>query len=149
MALFNEPLVAGECRPSLPRRQLTRPVRAEIKFTKPTNRSVARATRSRGAQALDAPHARAPRLSSFLWRMSIDRTPNGALALLANGAFARRAASLCLRAVSEGNSERAARNRIAPTSHTPPGLSATSPFDDAADRLTGPRTASILVQTEL
>jgi hypothetical protein len=65
MALFNQSLVAGECRPSLLRRQLTRTVRVEIKFTKPTYRNVARATRSQ-AHAVDAMHASAPRLYGFL-----------------------------------------------------------------------------------
>ena len=49
MALFNQSLVAGECRPSPLPRQLTGTVRVEIKFAKPTNRNVARATRSRRA----------------------------------------------------------------------------------------------------
>jgi hypothetical protein len=44
---------------------LTRTVRVEIKFTKPTYRNVARATRSQ-AHAVDAMHASAPRLYGFL-----------------------------------------------------------------------------------
>jgi hypothetical protein len=48
MLLFNKPIVARECRPSLMRRQLTRAVYAGIKFSKPENRNAAWTTPLRG-----------------------------------------------------------------------------------------------------
>jgi hypothetical protein len=96
MALFNQLLVAGECRPSLLRRQLTRTVRVEIKFTRPTNRNVARATRSR-THAVDAMHASPLRLYGFLLvsRESIVRQAARSI-FLSDGAVASHASRLCL-----------------------------------------------------
>jgi hypothetical protein len=67
MLFFNKPPVAGECRPSTIRRQLTRAAYAGVKFTKPINRlsHTRRDLAVKRAPAVDALHAKCAVSSEF------------------------------------------------------------------------------------
>jgi hypothetical protein len=148
MALFNESLVAGECRPSLLRRQLTRTARVAIKFAKPTNRNVARDAIAVPMQLMHCTQARRVFPAFFCVHQDRSCAKQCARSFLSDGAVARRASRLCLRSVSK-ETESTAWNRIKQALHTPAGMSANSPSDGAIDRLTVSRTAPILTQNEL